>query len=62
LTNLGAALGEQGRSEEAISCFRKALEYAPNHAAAYGNLGQVLLQRGQTIPRVARPEGFSKVK
>jgi hypothetical protein len=44
--NLGTALKDQGRRDEAETCFRKALELAPNMAAAHTNLGMSLLAKG----------------
>ncbi len=45
-TNLGAALGNLGRTEEAIGHYREALRLLPNSAEAHNNLGHALaLQR-----------------
>ncbi|MFH1145307.1 MAG: tetratricopeptide repeat protein, partial [Candidatus Eisenbacteria bacterium] len=45
-TNLGVALSESGRGEEAIAHFRRALEIDPRHVGAYNNLGCLLAERG----------------
>jgi tetratricopeptide (TPR) repeat protein len=41
--NLGAALADSGRGEEAIAVLSKALSVKPDHAEAYYNLGRVYL-------------------
>jgi predicted O-linked N-acetylglucosamine transferase (SPINDLY family) len=51
LTNLGNALGDLSRNEEAVSCFRDALAAAPDYADAYYNWGALCLRSGQ--PREA---------
>jgi tetratricopeptide (TPR) repeat protein len=52
LDNLGCALLVQGKVEEAIACFRRALDHSAGFAEAHFHLGAVLSQNG----RVA--EGF----
>lgn len=42
---LGDALMSQGRLDEAIASYRRALESKPGHAAAYAALGQILASR-----------------
>jgi len=37
--NLGNAFKDQGRLDDAIACFQKAVEHNPDYAAAYNNLG-----------------------
>ena len=44
--NLGAALAEQGKNQEAISHYRKALEINPNYWSAHNNLANVLAEQG----------------
>ena len=45
--NLGVALDEQGRVDEAITHYRKALEFKPDFAEAQNDLGYALLQKGR---------------
>ncbi len=45
--NLGVALSEQGRIEEAMKQYRKVVEINPNYAMAYYNLGLALGQQGR---------------
>jgi tetratricopeptide (TPR) repeat protein len=45
--NLGLALKEQGRLEEAIGHFLAALQIRPDHAHAHNNLGVALRERGR---------------
>ena len=45
--NLGNALLQNGRVDEAIAHFQKALDLQPNYANAHNNLGNVLLQIGR---------------
>ena len=46
--NLGLALDERGRSEDAIAHFREALRISPDHAEARNNLGVALEKLGRT--------------
>ncbi len=46
--NLGNALKHQGKYEEAIYHFNKALELNPGYAKAHNNLGTVLAAQGKT--------------
>jgi tetratricopeptide (TPR) repeat protein/serine/threonine protein kinase len=46
LINLGRALHKQSRFEEAVACFRKAIELHPNYANGHNNLGVVLKDLG----------------
>jgi tetratricopeptide (TPR) repeat protein len=43
LNNLGAALGQMGRSTEALSFFKKSLEIQPDDSVTLGNVGLVYL-------------------
>ena len=45
--NLGQALSEQGRLDEAITHFQEALRLSPNYAEAHNNLGTALVQKGK---------------
>jgi Flp pilus assembly protein TadD, contains TPR repeats len=45
--NLGKALQDQGRKDDAVSCWKKAVEIAPQYAQAQYNLGTVLLEQGK---------------
>jgi tetratricopeptide (TPR) repeat protein len=47
LTNLGAALGQQGKLDEAVACYRRALKQDPKYALAHSNLGVALGQQGK---------------
>jgi len=47
LTNLGAALAEQGRLDEAVAMHGRALEIAPNDVRALNNLGFALQLQGK---------------
>jgi protein O-mannosyl-transferase len=46
--NLGLALYNTGRTDEALADYRKALEIKPDFAAAHFNLGCLLADRGRT--------------
>ena len=43
---LGVVLQEQGRLEDAVQCFRRALELEPDNATTFNNLGNALLGQG----------------
>ncbi|MCE0499591.1 MAG: tetratricopeptide repeat protein [Methylacidiphilales bacterium] len=45
--NLGLALAQEGRLDEAITSYQKALEIEPDYAGAHNNLGGVLFQMGR---------------
>ncbi len=45
-SNLGNALKERGRLDEAMTCYRRALDSKPNYAVAHYNLGCVLEESG----------------
>lgn len=47
LNNLGHALGNQGRFDEAIAAFRRAVEIDPQHAGGWLNLGIYLHAAGR---------------
>ncbi len=44
--NLGAALQSEGRYDEAIASYRRALAISPDYAPAYSNIGTVLQAQG----------------
>ena len=46
-SNLGAILGDLGKSEEAVLSIRKAIELNPNSADAHYNLAQLLSDLGK---------------
>jgi superkiller protein 3 len=52
--NLGASLLEQGKVDEAIAEFRKAVERNPKYVAAQLNLGYAYDRRGQTEEAMAQ--------
>ena len=49
--NLGNALQDQGKLDEAIACYRRALELKPDYAEAHTNLGIALQARGSWTKR-----------
>jgi len=51
--NLGIALAEQGRREEAVRHFVEALRLKPDYAEAHGNLGVVLAEQGKRKEAIA---------
>ena len=51
--NLGSALSNQGNLDEAIDCFRRAIELDPKNATAHSNLGVVLQDQGQLDEAIA---------
>ena len=46
-SNLGTALSNAGDMDQAITCFRRALELQPNYPQAHSNLGNVLSNQGK---------------
>jgi tetratricopeptide (TPR) repeat protein len=52
--NLGFALVPQGRADEAIVQYQKALAIKPDYAEAHNNLGATLFQKGQTNEAIAQ--------
>lgn len=55
-TNLGTALYEAGRYEEAIERYRKAISTQPDYAPAYNNLGVALRASGRVDEAIAAYE------
>jgi len=51
--NLGAALGGQGRIQEAIAHYTEALRIRPDYAEAHINLGSALMRQGKIQEAVA---------
>lgn len=45
LTNLANAYSEQGKLDEAINCYRESIQFNPNSAIAYSNLGWELANK-----------------
>lgn len=56
LTNMGAALQGQGRFEEALGYYRRALEVKPDHANAHFNMGIIAHRRGDEDEAARRYE------
>jgi tetratricopeptide (TPR) repeat protein len=54
--NLGTALLQQGRYEEAIAEFRQALQINPADAGAHINLGNALLQDGHAAEAIGEAQ------
>ena len=52
-SNLGVALQARGRLDEAIACFRKAIELDPKFAMAHNNLGVALRDQGKLDEAIA---------
>ncbi len=54
--NLGVALAETGKADEALAHYRKALELSPRYADARNNLGELLARRGKLEEAIAQFE------
>ena len=52
-TNLGTALYETGRHDDAIAAFRRAIETQPDYVPAFNNLGVTLRAAGRTDEALA---------
>jgi tetratricopeptide (TPR) repeat protein len=55
-TNLGTALYEAGRLDEAVTRYEKAVALQPDYAPAYNNLGVTLRAKGQVDAAIAAYE------
>lgn len=53
LFHLGFALKSQGRSDEAIACFRRAIDLDPSDSLTHSNLGDALQDRGRPEEAIA---------
>ena len=51
--NQGSALQDQGRLDEAVACYRRALELKPEFAEAQNDLGTACLAQGKLDEAVA---------
>jgi tetratricopeptide (TPR) repeat protein len=51
--NLGVALRDKGKVEEAIACYQKAIALDPKYATAHKNLGYALADKGRTEEAIA---------
>jgi tetratricopeptide (TPR) repeat protein len=51
--NVGTALQEQGRVDEAITHYRAALAIRPDYGPSYNNLGTALMAKGDLVAAVA---------
>ncbi len=40
-------MNDQGKRDEALACFRRAIELKPDYTTAYNNLGAVLSDQGK---------------
>jgi|ERR1051326_5892055 tetratricopeptide (TPR) repeat protein len=58
--NLGKALEDSGRTDEAISCWKEAVKLVPGHAEAQYNLGTILLEQGQAQEAVSHLQAAVK--
>jgi tetratricopeptide (TPR) repeat protein len=51
--NLGSALSEQGKVDEAVACYRQAVALEPKYAQAHHGLGRALSKQGKLDEAVA---------
>ena len=54
--NLGIALNDRGKTDEAIAHYQRAIELRPSYAEAHYNLGRLLAQKGQLDDAVTHYE------
>jgi protein O-mannosyl-transferase len=54
--NLGIALNDRGKTDEAIAHYQQAIELRPGYAEAHYNLGRLLAQKGQLDDAVTHYE------
>ena len=52
-TTWAIALKDQGKLDEAVACYRRALELKPDYAEAHSNLGNALKDQGKLDEAVA---------
>jgi len=50
---MGNVLKIQGKPDEAVACYRKALEFRPDYAEAYNNMGATLEEKGDKDEAIA---------
>jgi protein O-mannosyl-transferase len=62
LNNLGLLLYHQGRLDEAIAHYQKALQINPDNAEAHINLGTDLLKKGRVDEAIAQYQMGAKIK
>jgi tetratricopeptide (TPR) repeat protein len=60
--NVGVALGQAGRIEEAVAQYKQALRFNPDYAAAHCNLGNALAQTGKIEEAIAHYEQALRIK
>ncbi len=60
--NLGYALFQQGKVDEAMIHYQKALEIKPDYAEAHSNLGNVLFQKGSVDEAIAHCQKALEIK
>jgi tetratricopeptide (TPR) repeat protein len=60
--NLGVALDQEGREDEASAHFQKALEIKPDYAEAYYGLGMALDRRGRLNEAIAEYQKALEIK
>ena len=51
---MGLALQEQGKLDEAIEAYNKALSLKPDYAEAYNNMGNALQEQGKLDEAIER--------
>jgi predicted O-linked N-acetylglucosamine transferase (SPINDLY family) len=62
LSNLGNALCDQGRADEAVACYEQAVALKPDYAEAHNNLGNALTEQGRLEEAIAHYEQALAVK
>jgi tetratricopeptide (TPR) repeat protein len=60
--NLGVALGQKGRVEEAIAQYQEALQIAPHDAEAHNNLGMALFQKGNVDEAITHLQKAAQIQ
>jgi hypothetical protein len=59
---LGRVLRQQGKIDEAMTHYQKALELNPNYAEAYGNLGMALFLKGRLEEAIPNLQKAAQIK